>query len=56
VFWLDARGDLRRAARRLFATLRRLDDGGYGRIHVERPAGAGLAEALVDRLVRASAR
>jgi L-threonylcarbamoyladenylate synthase len=56
VFWLDARGDLRRAARRLFAILRRLDGGGFGRIHVERPAGAGLAEALVDRLVRASAR
>jgi L-threonylcarbamoyladenylate synthase len=56
VFWLDARGDLRRAARRLFATLRRLDLGGFARIHVERPAGAGIAEALVDRLVRASSR
>jgi L-threonylcarbamoyladenylate synthase len=56
VFWLDARGDLRRAAHRLFATLRRLDRGGFGRIHVERPAGSGIAEALVDRLVRASAR
>jgi L-threonylcarbamoyladenylate synthase len=56
VFWLDARGDLRRAARRLFATLRRLDRGGFRRIHVERPAGAGLGEALVDRLVRASGR
>ncbi|HMD61559.1 MAG TPA: L-threonylcarbamoyladenylate synthase [Opitutaceae bacterium] len=56
VFWLDARGDLRRAARRLFATLRRLDAGGFARIHIERPAGAGLAEALADRLARASAR
>ncbi|HXQ80272.1 MAG TPA: L-threonylcarbamoyladenylate synthase [Opitutaceae bacterium] len=56
VFWLDARGDLRRAARRLFATLRRLDGAGFRRIHVERPAGAGLAEALSDRLVRASSR
>jgi L-threonylcarbamoyladenylate synthase len=56
VFWLDARGDLPRAARRLFATLRRLDAGGFARIHVERPAGAGLAEALADRLVRASSR
>lgn len=56
VFWLDARGDLRRAARRLFATLRRLDAGGFARIHVERPAGDGLAEALCDRLVRASSR
>jgi L-threonylcarbamoyladenylate synthase len=54
VFWLDARGDLRRAARRLFSILRELDDGGFRRIHVERPAGAGLAEALRDRLLRAS--
>jgi L-threonylcarbamoyladenylate synthase len=54
VFWLDAHGDLRRAARRLFAMLRELDDGSFRRIHVERPAGAGLAEALRDRLVRAS--
>jgi L-threonylcarbamoyladenylate synthase len=54
VFWLDARGDLRRAARRLFAMLRKLDAGGFSRIHVERPAGAGIAEALRDRLVRAS--
>ncbi len=56
VFWLDPRGNLRRAARRLFAALRELDDAGYGRIHAERPAGAGLAEALRDRLDRASSR
>lgn len=56
LFWLDARGDLRGAARRLFATLRRLDKGGFRRIHVERPRGAGLAEALNDRLLRASRR
>jgi L-threonylcarbamoyladenylate synthase len=54
VFWLDGRGDLRRAARRLFAILRELDEGGFRRIHIERPAGAGLAEALRDRLVRAA--
>jgi L-threonylcarbamoyladenylate synthase len=54
VFWLDARGDLRRAARRLFATLRRLDEAGFRRIHVERPSGGGLAEALADRLARAA--
>ena len=56
VFWLDAAGDLRRAARRLFAALRELDDGRFRRIHVERPKGGGLAEALSDRLVRASSR
>jgi len=55
VFWLDAQGDLRRAARRLFAVMRRLDEGGFRRIHVERPAGGGLAEALRDRLGRAAA-
>jgi L-threonylcarbamoyladenylate synthase len=55
VFWLDERGDLRRAAHRLFSILRELDDGGYRRIHVERPTGTGMAEALRDRLTRASA-
>jgi L-threonylcarbamoyladenylate synthase len=56
VFWLDSRGDLRRAARRLFAMLRELDAGGFRQIHVERPAGDGIAEALRDRLARASSR
>jgi L-threonylcarbamoyladenylate synthase len=56
VFWLDAGGDLRRAARRLFAVLRSLDEGGFRRIHAERPRGGGLAEALRDRLARAAAR
>jgi L-threonylcarbamoyladenylate synthase len=56
VFWLDAKGDLRGAGRRLFAMLRELDESGYRRIHAERPAGGGLAEALGDRLARAGAR
>jgi L-threonylcarbamoyladenylate synthase len=56
VFWLDEKGNLRGAARRLFAALRRLDEGGFRRIHAERPAGRGLAEALDDRLLRAAAR
>jgi hypothetical protein len=47
---------MRRAARRLFAVLRELDDAGYRRIHAERPAGSGLAEALRDRLSRAASR
>ena len=55
LFWLDARGDLRGAARRLFAALRELDQGGFRRIHAERPQGPGLAEALRDRLDRAAA-
>ena len=56
VFWLDAAGDLGRASRRLFAALREMDEGGYRRIHAERPRGPGLAEALADRLRRAAAR
>jgi L-threonylcarbamoyladenylate synthase len=56
VFWLDAVGDIRHAARRLFAMLRELDEGAFRRIHVERPVGGGLAEALQDRLARAAAR
>ena len=55
-FWLDAKGDLRRAARRLFATLRALDGAGFRRIHAELPKGAGIAEALADRLARAASR
>lgn len=56
IFWLDPKGDLQGAARQLFATLRRLDARGFGRIHVELPSGPGLAEALADRLTRAAAR
>lgn len=56
VFWLDPAGDLPRASRRLFAALRELDEGGFRRIHAERPRGPGLAEALADRLQRAAAR
>lgn len=54
IFWLDARGDLRAAGRRLFATLRRIDEGGYGRLHAELAPGDGLAEAINDRLRRAA--
>lgn len=57
IFWLDPRGDLRGAARRLFALLRRLDAAGHARIHLEKiPGRAGLAEALNDRMARAAAR
>jgi L-threonylcarbamoyladenylate synthase len=56
VFWLDARGSLRGAARRLFATLRRLDGGRFKRIHVELAHEGGLAAAINDRLRRAAAR
>lgn len=56
VFWLDARGELRGAARRLFAMLRRLDDGRFKRIHVALAPGGGLADAINDRLRRAAGR
>lgn len=57
VHWLDARGDLRGAARRLFAVLRDLDVAGYTRLHLERAPGTdGLAAAINDRLARAAAR
>ena len=56
IFWLDSRGDLRGVARRLFATLRRLDALGFARIQVELARGNGLADAINDRLRRASSR
>lgn len=57
VFWLDARGNLRGVARRLFALLRQLDDAGFARIHCECPGtDEGLAQAINDRLRRAAAR
>jgi L-threonylcarbamoyladenylate synthase len=56
IFWLDARGELGGAARHLFATLRRLDDGRFKKIHVALARGGGLAEAINDRLRRAAGR
>ena len=56
VFWLDARGQLPAAARRLFACLRELDACGFRRIHAELVRGTGIADAINDRLRRAAAR
>ncbi len=56
VFWLDPRGELRGAARRLFAVLREVDRRGFARIHVERAPDEGLGVAINDRLRRAAAR
>jgi len=56
VFWLDARGDLRGAARRLFAVLRKLDAGGFKKIHAELAPAGDLADAINDRLRRAAAK
>jgi L-threonylcarbamoyladenylate synthase len=56
VHWLDPRGDLRGAARKLFGALRALDAAGYRRLHAELAPGPGLAEAINDRLRRAAAK
>jgi len=57
VFWLTPSGDLRAAAKTLFATLRKLDAGRWAKIHVERaPGESALALAINDRLTRAAAR
>lgn len=55
-FWLDARGDLQGVARRLFATLRKLDAMKFKRIHVELAPRHGLGHAINDRLERAAGR
>jgi L-threonylcarbamoyladenylate synthase len=54
IFWLDARGDLRGAARRLFGMLRQLDGAGFSKIHAETARGTGPADAINDRLRRAA--
>jgi L-threonylcarbamoyladenylate synthase len=56
IHWLDPRGNLHGAARRLFGALRSLDAGGFKTIHAELAPGDGLAEAINDRLRRAAAR
>jgi len=56
VFWLDERGELRGVARRLFATLRRVDAMRFRKIHAELASGGGLADAINDRLRRAAAQ
>jgi L-threonylcarbamoyladenylate synthase len=55
IFWLSAAGDLRQAGRRLFALVRRLDRGGWKRLHAELAPSAGPGTAINDRLRRAAA-
>lgn len=56
-FALTHDGSGHAAARRLFAVLRELDDGGWKRLHVQlAPTRCALAAALNDRLQRAAAR
>jgi L-threonylcarbamoyladenylate synthase len=57
VFWLSKNGELTTAAKTLFATLRRLDQGKWKTIHAERaPGDNALALAINDRLTRAAAK
>lgn len=56
VFWLSKDGNLRSAAKTLFATLRQLDTRAFRKIHVELAKSGHLAEAINDRLRRAAAR
>jgi L-threonylcarbamoyladenylate synthase len=52
---LSPAGNLRQAARRLFAYLRRLDDPRWRRIAVMPITGEGIGAAINDRLKRAAA-
>jgi L-threonylcarbamoyladenylate synthase len=52
---LSTTGDLREAARHLFAALRRLDAQGLDRIYVEPCQEEGLGVAIMDRLRRCAA-
>ena len=54
IFWLSATGDLREAGRRLFALVRRLDRGGWKRLHAELAPSTGPGAAINDRLRRAA--
>lgn len=51
---LSPEGDLTRAAARLFACLRALDEAGYARVAVAPIPHHGLGEAINDRLARAA--
>ena len=53
---LSSTGDLREAARHLFAALRRLDSLGLDRIYAEPCLEEGLGVAIMDRLRRCAAR
>ncbi len=55
VEYLSDNGDLREAATRLFASLRRLDEAGLERILAEPVPEEGLGRAIMDRLRRAAA-
>jgi L-threonylcarbamoyladenylate synthase len=54
IFWLDAKGQLTGAARRLFSVLRALDTGKFATINIEFAPVGGIGDAINDRLKRAA--
>lgn len=54
LYWLSESGDPAEVARNLYALLRQLDAGGYGRIHIERAPPSSLGDSINDRLRRAA--
>ncbi len=56
LFWLSESGQSAEAARNVFALLRRLDEGSYGRILMEMAPSGGLGDAINDRLCRAASK
>jgi len=55
-FWLTEDGNPEVAAQKLFALLRNLDGGNYGRLLVEMAPSDGLGATINDRLRRAAAK
>jgi len=55
IFWLSESGLPAEAARNVFALLRRLDEGRFSAIWMERAPAGGLGDAINDRLNRAAA-
>lgn len=53
-FWLSESGNLREAARHLFALLRTLDTQGYQAIYLEKMPNRGIGVSINDRLQRAA--
>jgi L-threonylcarbamoyladenylate synthase len=56
LFWFSESGQGSEAAHNVFALLRTLDEGGYGRIWVQKAPSGGIGDAINDRLSRAAAK
>lgn len=56
LFSFEAKGQPERAAKNLFSVLRKIDDLGFAKIHVELSPEGGIGDAINDRLRRAAAK